>query len=186
MDHDSDVDAGDLNSSKNGNDYMTDHKESSEGEENDPEDDEDEDEDGIGGGISEMMELDMEPATSCIDEECKCSIHFEMDKFSWGSIAELDDHKIMRDIVATRRVTQVHPQVSAIKTSPTATIVYNDMKSELCLHMILQSMFLTWDETFILTHEFAAASKCRHNLSNFIISQAFVQAVIHSFHHSFC
>ena len=64
-----------------------------------------------------------------------------------------------------------------IKISPTAMIVYDNVKSKLCLYMVLQTMFPTREESYVLAHQLAATSKRQHNLSNFHISETFIQGV---------
>ncbi len=102
-------------------------------------------------------------------------------------VVELDDLNTPNKSVATRQGR--HARVSDIKASPAAMIVYNDVKSELCLDMVLQTMFPTWEESYILTHWLAAASKHQHNLTNLLVSEAFIWAVrfhlliISSIHH---
>ena len=102
-------------------------------------------------------------------------------------VVELDDLNTPNKSVATRQGQRAW--VSDIKASPAATIVYNDVKSELCLDMVLQTMFPTREESYILAHRLAAASKHQHNLANFLVSEAFIRAVrfhlliISSIHH---
>ena len=102
-------------------------------------------------------------------------------------VVELDNLNTPNKSVATRQGQCA--QVSNIKASPAAMIVYNDVKSELCLNMVLQTMFPTWEESYILAHWLAAASKHQHNLTNLLVSEAFIRAVrfhlliISSIHH---
>jgi len=63
-------------------------------------------------------------------------LSFEMVGISHRSVVELDTP-------APSHMTSCWAQVCDVKVSPTATIVFNDVKSELCLHMVFQSMFLT-------------------------------------------
>src|SRR5260370_5497437 len=97
-------------------------------------------------------------------------LSFETVGISHRSVVELDTP-------APSCMTSCWAQVCNVKVSPATTIVFNDVKSELCLHLVFQSMFLTQEESYVLAHQFAAASKHKHNLASFYVSEPFIQVV---------
>ena len=74
-----------------------------------------------------------------------------------------------------------HVLVCDIKSNPGATLIYNDIKSDICLSMICKSMFITPNESFKLLQEFVLASKKQHGVKVFDLTLATVRMVCMSY-----
>src|SRR5260221_2495670 len=67
--------------------------------------------------------------------------------------------------------------VSNIKSTPEAVLIYNDIKADLCVYMVCQSMFISKDEGLGLLQAFVLMSKKRHGIKNYEVTMALTQMV---------
>jgi len=67
--------------------------------------------------------------------------------------------------------------MSDIKLTPEAVLIYNDIKADLCVYMVCQSMFISKDEGLGLLQAFVLASKKRHGIKNYEVTMALTQTV---------
>src|SRR5260370_12325717 len=70
-----------------------------------------------------------------------------------------------------------HPHIRDVKNTREAILIYNDVKADLCIYMICQSMFITKDENVVLIHEYIEESKRRHGIKNYDVTPPLIQMV---------
>ncbi len=69
------------------------------------------------------------------------------------------------------------PCICDVKNTWEAILIYNDVKADLCIYMICQSMFITKDENVVLIHEYIEESKRRHGIKNYDVTPPLIQTV---------
>jgi len=67
--------------------------------------------------------------------------------------------------------------MSDIKSTPEAALIYNDIKADLCMYMVCQSMFISKDEGLGLLQAFVLMSKKQHGIKDYEVTMAFAQTV---------
>ena len=69
------------------------------------------------------------------------------------------------------------PCIHDVKNTQEAILIYNDVRADLCIYMICQSMFITKDENVVLIHEYIEASKRQHGIKNYDVTLPLIQLV---------
>ncbi len=69
------------------------------------------------------------------------------------------------------------PCLHDVKNSREAILIYNDVKSDLIIYMIHQSMFISKDESVGLVHGYVNTAKQRHGIKDYNVNMPLIQTV---------
>ena len=74
------------------------------------------------------------------------------------------------------------PCLRDVKNSCEAILIYNNVKSDLIIYMIHQSMFISKDESVGLVHRYVNTAKQRHGIKDYDVNMPLIQMVCSGWH----